>query len=356
MGSLTIDPCRRPSRRAVLLAKSGRGHPFGSDIRGTGSRSAFALLGRTRSILQGLLPGCRGSADCDGRRPMLEVSRCNPTTNPIRDPDRASHRRPDVCRRHPRASRRLTIGRSRWIWAWILPVALVAGPVAWVAGESTLDVFVLTDAELKSGDFSMTPTDKAPYHQAKRRVTIRNSALHYGILGVTLGIGLDLAGGMTRRTLGGAIRGVLVGAIACGVSAVLASLALIPVFLTYYSHDQPKVYLPLLVHGGIWSAIGAGGAGPGRRAGRRSRPAGQGRGGRRGRRHLRDIRLRTPLCGRFPARPQRVAGPRRTRRPTARPYGGRPVDHHRRRLVCPREGWSTRGPFDRGRGRFGMRR
>ena len=46
-----------------------------------------------------------------------------------------------------------------------LPVALVAGPVAWVAGESTLDVFVLTDAELKSGDFSMAPTDKAPYHQ-----------------------------------------------------------------------------------------------------------------------------------------------------------------------------------------------
>ena len=142
-------------------------------------------------------------------------------------------------------------GRSRWAWAWVILAALVAGPLAWIAGESTQDVFVLTEEEAKSGEFSMTPTDKGPYLRARRRVTIRNSAVHYGILGVTLGTALGLAGGMARRSLGGAVRGGLVGAAVGGTSAVLASLALIPVFLSYYQHDRPDMFLPLLVHGGV---------------------------------------------------------------------------------------------------------
>jgi len=150
-------------------------------------------------------------------------------------------------------------GRLKWLWAWVIPAALLAGGLAWIGGESTLTYFVLTEEEMKSGISGITPTDNAPYLRAKRRVAIRNSVLHYGILGVTLGMGLGLVGGATRRTLGSTLRSGLIGAVACGASAVLASFVLIPAYLSYYSHDQPNLFLPLLVHGGIWSAIGLSG-------------------------------------------------------------------------------------------------
>src|SRR4051812_27125447 len=63
-------------------------------------------------------------------------------------------------------------GRLKWLWAWVIPAALLAGGLAWIGGESTLTYFVLTDEEMKSGISGITPTDNAPYLRAKRRVAI----------------------------------------------------------------------------------------------------------------------------------------------------------------------------------------
>ena len=86
-------------------------------------------------------------------------------------------------------------GRSRWLSAWVIPAALLSGLLTWIVGESTLNFF----CPHRRGDENRSLL----HHHDRQRtlppgeapVAIQNSALHYGILGVTLGMGLGLPGG-----------------------------------------------------------------------------------------------------------------------------------------------------------------
>ena len=86
---------------------------------------------------------------------------------------------------------------------------------------------------------------------------IENAALHYGILGASLGLSLGLAGGILRRSVNGAAASGIIGASVCGAAAAVASLALVPLFFKYYHQDQPNLLLPVLVRGGIFVVIGS---------------------------------------------------------------------------------------------------
>ena len=142
-------------------------------------------------------------------------------------------------------------------WVCLVSAATCAGLVAWAAGEMTLNFFRPTPREIGSGVAAYTPTDNTPYLLAKRRVAIQNAALHYGILGASVGLALGMAGGSLRPSVKNAVACALGGASACGAGAVIASLALVPVFFNYYHHDQPSLLLPVLIRGAIFVVIGS---------------------------------------------------------------------------------------------------
>jgi hypothetical protein len=158
-------------------------------------------------------------------------------------------------------------------WGWVIASAIAAGLLAWAAGEATGDIFRLTAEELRSGDAGQMGREANAYLQGSRRVTTRNTAVYYAILGAALGTTLGLAGGLSRRSARGAIAGGAAGLVAGGALGALISLALIPVFLRNYDAARPSLFLPLMVHGGIWAAIGAAG-GLGLAVGRGAGPSG----------------------------------------------------------------------------------
>ena len=158
-------------------------------------------------------------------------------------------------------------------WGWVIAAAIAAGLLAWAAGEATGDIFQLTPEELRSGDASLMVREGDAFLRGFRRVTTRTTAVYYAILGAALGTMLGLAGGLSRRSARGAIFGGAAGFIAGGALGALTSLALVPVFLRNYDSARPTLFLPAMVHGGIWAAIGAAG-GLGLALGRGAGPSG----------------------------------------------------------------------------------
>ena len=138
-----------------------------------------------------------------------------------------------------------------------LAAGLLAGLGAWAVGEATLTVF---EPELQRVDamgiISMEPTLKGTI-----QADTRNAALAFGVLGALLGLLLGLAGGLVRRlTRQGAMAG-LVGVVVGGVVGSGMTLALLPIYFGVRDADPLSFDLtvPLMIHVGIWSAVGAAG-------------------------------------------------------------------------------------------------
>jgi hypothetical protein len=86
---------------------------------------------------------------------------------------------------------------------------------------------------------------------------LANATLAFAILGGVTGLMLGLAGGLAGRSRA---RGVIVGlaSLAAGtIVGALASFALIPLFFRGLVPDLNDLLTPILIHGGIWMAIGA---------------------------------------------------------------------------------------------------
>jgi hypothetical protein len=85
--------------------------------------------------------------------------------------------------------------------------------------------------------------------------SLRNAVYSYGTLGAALGLCLGLAGGFINRSL---LRGVLAGAtglVLGGLTGVVMARLLAPVYYQHLSADD--LTYSLIVHGGIWMAVGA---------------------------------------------------------------------------------------------------
>jgi hypothetical protein len=143
--------------------------------------------------------------------------------------------------------------RGRWrSWTILLAAGLVAGLVAWVAGEWTHGHFRARTYSVEvMGIKSMQPS-----RESQKAADIANAALASAILGSMTALTMGLAGGLTvRAPWRGAIVGLgaqVVGAFA----AAGASLALIPIFFRQLVPDSNDLLTPILIHGGIWTAIG----------------------------------------------------------------------------------------------------
>ncbi len=134
---------------------------------------------------------------------------------------------------------------SSWVrtWALVLGAGLAAGVIAWAIGEATL----VPEAGFRS---------KATKIGVSQSVAgTRNGVVSFGVLGAAMGLGLGLAGGLIRRSVPGAVAAGATGLLLGGAAAVAVSRLILPV---YYEHSKDSdLTYSLMVHGGVWAAVGA---------------------------------------------------------------------------------------------------
>jgi hypothetical protein len=139
----------------------------------------------------------------------------------------------------------------------MLIVGLVVGILSWLAGEATGHAFaprrVLTTN--RRGVQALAVTDRTAAD-----AEVKNVALSSGLFGAMLGTALGACGGLGRRSAAAARRAALVGLGVGAAAGTGMALAIVPQYFRWYLRLRPEGLLPpLLMHGGIWGAIGAAG-------------------------------------------------------------------------------------------------
>jgi hypothetical protein len=139
------------------------------------------------------------------------------------------------------------------IWAIVLACGAAAGLVSWVGGELAQHAFkpqlFLVEA--------MSVRALQPSRESQQSADFKNSLLTFLILGGVTGLAMGLAGGLAVHS---SARGLKVGLLALGAGAIVgaaASLALVPFFFRELIPDTNDLLSPVLIHGGVWTAIGA---------------------------------------------------------------------------------------------------
>jgi hypothetical protein len=143
------------------------------------------------------------------------------------------------------------------LWALALGAGLAAGLASSLFGEATHLYFVPTPnlVETTRGPMNL------PVFEARASAGMRNAALASAGFGAILGLLLGLAGGLARHSFRAGLLAGLAGVLLGGAAGAGSAAAVVP---RYYhelerspedmSHD---LVLPLLIHGGMWAAIGA---------------------------------------------------------------------------------------------------
>jgi hypothetical protein len=140
------------------------------------------------------------------------------------------------------------------LWQLALAAGAVAGMVAWLLGEPVIEYAQpeTHKVEMTAGKSALLPTA-----ESLRSTQVTNAALAFAILGAALGLSLGLTGGVARGdlrvALGVGSGGMLLGAFAGGITA----FGLVPVYLDRFDEHAQGLTISLIMHSGIWSAIGA---------------------------------------------------------------------------------------------------
>jgi hypothetical protein len=154
------------------------------------------------------------------------------------------------------ASPDLLASRAR-LWACALVAGLVAGVVSWLGGEGCVELIKPPRHAVNAHGMTLRVTDR----RGEAVAVARNAGLAFLILGAALGGGLGAAGGLARGSRPVAVRATWAGLVLGIVAAGAMSLALLPAYNAYqrrYPDEASRdLLLPLLVHAGIWSAVGA---------------------------------------------------------------------------------------------------
>ncbi len=140
-----------------------------------------------------------------------------------------------------------------------LGAGLLAGLGSWLIGEATVDAFKPPMAQFEM----MGQTLFKAQFEDQLSADAKNATLAFAVLGGTLGLALGIAGGLARKSGRAGFRAGVFGLVLGGLVGSGISLALLPIYHhalarspEEMSHD---IILPLLVHGGIWSACGLAG-------------------------------------------------------------------------------------------------
>jgi len=139
----------------------------------------------------------------------------------------------------------------------MLAAGLVVGVLSWLAGEMARHAFPARQVLMtnRRGVQALGATDRTA-----AAAEVKNVALSSGLFGALLGTALGACGGLGRRSRAAARRAALIGLGAGAVAGMGMALAIVPRYFRWYLRLRPEGLVPpLLMHGGIWGAIGAAG-------------------------------------------------------------------------------------------------
>jgi hypothetical protein len=140
------------------------------------------------------------------------------------------------------------------IGTWALSAGLVAGLVAWLAGESIRGLYEIPAGSER--DFSRIVEFGLERQRLLLEADLKGGAWTFGILGAALGLALGLAGGLARRNPWAALTAAPAGLILGGAVGAGMALGMVRLYYLDYNPHSNSLLLPLLVHGGIWSTLG----------------------------------------------------------------------------------------------------
>jgi hypothetical protein len=140
----------------------------------------------------------------------------------------------------------------RGLWAWALAAGVLAGLLSGAGGEAAWKG-VRSAQTPKIVPF---PTEE-DYNRVIRGMA-SSTAVSFIQQGAILGAVLGLAGGLARRSARAGLVAALVGGGIGAAAAALAAYGLLPVYFRNVAPESDTLTLPLLTHGGVWAAIGAG--------------------------------------------------------------------------------------------------
>jgi hypothetical protein len=143
--------------------------------------------------------------------------------------------------------------RPRRPWAWALTAGILAGVVSWYGGEVLRGHF----------QHALEPNvGPIPTPEKVAQVVADNTAYvaaTYGLFGAVLGMSMGLAGGLARRAVSTGVLAIVVGMVAGVAAGAGMSFVVLPEYYKRFNPQDVDLILPILMHVGIWSAMGAGG-------------------------------------------------------------------------------------------------
>jgi hypothetical protein len=144
----------------------------------------------------------------------------------------------------------------RQVWIIALSAGLVAGLLSWLIVELTHGFFRPRLYPVSA----MGMTAMRPSQESQRLADTLNATLAYTILGGLTGLVMGLAGALAGRSTeraGMLALATMVAGAAGAIVGFLASKALVPLFFQGLVPDRNDLLTPIMIHGGIWVAIGA---------------------------------------------------------------------------------------------------
>jgi len=139
------------------------------------------------------------------------------------------------------------------VWGLALSAGVAAGLGAWLGGELVHAFFRPQLFEVKVALQTFIQPTAASLNSAD----FKNATLVFTVLGAVTGLVMGAAGGLARRSAARGFGVGLGGLVAGGLVGAFASLGLLPFFFRRVVPDPNDLLSPILIHGGIWMAIGA---------------------------------------------------------------------------------------------------
>ena len=142
---------------------------------------------------------------------------------------------------------------TRPVWRFALICGATAGIISWIAVEFTKGAYKpeLVKQVVISGTFIQ------PTLVTQSVADTKNAILSFALLGGVMAFAMGLAGGLAARSI---VRGLVVGLIGATIGALVGAgvtRLVLPFFYRRLAPDPNDVMTPILIHGGIWTAIGA---------------------------------------------------------------------------------------------------
>jgi hypothetical protein len=144
----------------------------------------------------------------------------------------------------------------RQIWIIALSAGVAAGLLSWLMVELTHGFFRPRLYPVSA----LGLTAMRPSPESQQLADTLNATLAFVILGGVTGLVMGIAGTFCARSAerpGMVVLAALMAAAAGAIVGLLASRVLIPFFFRGLVPDRNDLLTPIMIHGGIWMAIGA---------------------------------------------------------------------------------------------------